>query len=60
MDDPVAELTQQAAHLDHEVSAVFLLHLAVFDRRGSRVGHMFSSRKIRANTASSRMMAKIA
>ncbi|MNE02026.1 hypothetical protein D3C80_944870 [compost metagenome] len=50
MDHPVAELAQQAAHLDE----VLALRLVLAGR------HRFSSRKIMAKTASRKMMAKMA
>ena len=54
VDDLVAELAQQAAHLDQGLA--FRAHGIV----GRSVGHRFSSMKIIANTASRKMMAKIA
>ena len=55
MNDPLAELGQQSPDLDQDLGGGLDMAEGV-----DRLAHQFSSRKIRAKTASSRMMAKMA
>ena len=54
MNDPIAELAEQATHLNQ------VFRRTVPGSRAVRGGHQFISRKIMANTASRNMMAKMA